>query len=154
PSGSVWRRTAHGTAGLAPEREPPTTSALVGSSPLTLSALSIPAGLSSLTCTSGGRLSIPNADAANASVTPVPKRARVMAVFPNTESPFWGIAGDRYGRGRETVRAVCQCRAWIAPSSTRSPDDAGLPSARCRVTVSSGKLLGTTPAQRVTLRAS
>src|SRR5437588_1407533 len=40
---SCWRKMAHGTAGAPAVSAPPTTSALVGSSPLTLMALLIPA---------------------------------------------------------------------------------------------------------------
>src|SRR5206468_4579060 len=42
----------------------------------------------------------------------------------------------------------------MAPVSTRSPDDAGLPPARCRVTVRLGYSGGGTPAHSVTFRAS
>ena len=49
PFVSCWRKIAHGTAGLPAVSAPPTTSALVGSSPLTLNALLIPAAGSSFT---------------------------------------------------------------------------------------------------------
>ena len=49
PLASCWRKIAHGTAGLPAVSAPPTTSALVGSSPLTLNALLIPAAGSSFT---------------------------------------------------------------------------------------------------------
>src|SRR5207244_328221 len=84
--------------------------------------------------------------------------------------------GDGYGATRRTVRAellrsvvaalTCapaatprgesraQRRGRIDPVSTRSPDEAGLPPARCRVTVKLGYSVGGTPAHSVTLRAS
>src|SRR6516225_10556971 len=43
PDASCWRKIDHGTAGLPATNAPPTTSALVGSSPLTLCAGLIPA---------------------------------------------------------------------------------------------------------------
>src|SRR5437763_7370513 len=54
PFVSCWRQIAHGTAGLPAVSAPPTTSALVGSSPFTLIALLIPEARSSFTCPPGG----------------------------------------------------------------------------------------------------
>src|SRR5205814_3726622 len=51
-------------------------------------------------------------------------------------------------------RSEAQREGRIAPVSTRSPDDAGLAPARCRVTVKLGYSGGGTPAHSVTFLAS
>jgi hypothetical protein len=51
---SPWRKIDHGTATFPAVRAPPTTSAFVGSSPLTLSAGLIPDAMPSLTWLPGG----------------------------------------------------------------------------------------------------
>src|SRR5947209_16000941 len=48
PVVSLWPNTAHGTSGFAVDNDPAARSAFVGSAPLTLSALLIPAAASSL----------------------------------------------------------------------------------------------------------
>src|SRR5262245_61436667 len=76
-----------------------------------------------------------------------------------TARPVRGGCVERSGGGPQPTRAGAAGRGRprpgrIDPMSTRSPDDAGPPPARCRVTVKLGNWGGGTPAHNVTFRAS
>src|SRR6185437_16063970 len=110
PAASCWRSTAHGTAGLPAISAPPTTSALVGSSPETLSALLIPAAASSFTCAPDGSpcsaaAAVPAVASATAVVATAARSFRLVPLLNPITSPsvVGGLAsskGDTAGIAR------------------------------------------------------